>query len=201
MRQLVDHWCMQSYQTNWYWICSWSSKHICDSTWTNPLGCDHIYPYISQRRQGKNAFVGKGNLNFHGYCDGEVETRKPTYSYIYTLIGGAISALSTTEVEYISATEASKEAIWLTILCCELGLPKQIPVLHCDNRSAICLAKNTIYHARTKHIDIQRHLNREWCNPTSKEWYHRESGKLSNKVFIKDTSPTLSWESGSWLVE
>mgnify|MGYP007046881308 FL=1 len=51
-----------------------------------------------------------------------------------------------------------KEAIWLALLCIELGLPKQNPVLHCDNQSARCLAKNPVYHARTKHIDIQHHL-------------------------------------------
>ena len=72
-----------------------------------------------------------------------------------------IVALSTTEAEYISVTEASKEAIWLTLLCSELGLPKQIPVLHCDNQSAICLAKNLVYHTRTKNIVIRCHFNRE----------------------------------------
>ena len=53
---------------------------------------------------------------------GDVDTRKSTSSYIYTLAGGAISwcsrlqkivTLSITKVEYISATEASKEAIWM----------------------------------------------------------------------------------------
>ena len=72
-----------------------------------------------------------------------------------------IVALSTTEAEYISATEASKEAIWLTRLRSELGLPKQIPALHCDNQSAICLAKNPVCNARTKHINIRYHFIRE----------------------------------------
>ena len=96
-----------------------------------------IHTYLKGTKE-KCICYGKGNLNLHGYCDsgmdGDVETRKSTYGYIYTIVGGAISALSTTEAEYISTTKASKEAIWLTILCSELGFPKQIPVLHCDNQ-------------------------------------------------------------------
>ena len=76
---------------------------------------------------------GKGNLNLHGYCvsdmDGDVDTRKSTYHYISTLAGGVILwcsrlqriiALSATGAEYISAAEASKEAIWFTPLCSEV---------------------------------------------------------------------------------
>ena len=114
------------------------------------------YSQISQDTKEKSICYGKGDLNLHGYCDsdmaGDVDTRKSTYGYIYTLAGGDISQCSmlqrivalATESQHISATEASKEAIWLTLLCSELGLPKQIPVLHCDNQSAICLAKSLV---------------------------------------------------------
>ncbi|KAL0411274.1 UNVERIFIED_CONTAM: Retrovirus-related Pol polyprotein from transposon TNT 1-94 [Sesamum latifolium] len=33
--------------------------------------------------------------------------------------------------------------------------------LHCDSQSAIYLAKNQVYHARTKHIDVRYHKIRE----------------------------------------
>ncbi|KAH7301632.1 hypothetical protein KP509_23G035000 [Ceratopteris richardii] len=117
---------------------------------------------------------GKDPLELKGFCDsdmaGDVDTRKSTSGYIFTLAGGAISwcsrlqkivALSTTEAEYISATEASKEAIGLARLCCEFGLPSKAPMLGCDNQSAICLAKNAMFHARTKHIDVRYHFIRE----------------------------------------
>ncbi|MCO5588028.1 hypothetical protein L7F22_041982 [Adiantum nelumboides] len=101
---------------------------------------------------------------------GDVDTRKSTSGYVFTLAGGAVSwcsrlqkivALSTTEAEYISATEASKEAIWLARLCSEFGLPDKAPMLGCDSQSAICLAKNAMFHARTKHIDVRYHFIRE----------------------------------------
>ena len=117
---------------------------------------------------------GKGQMELQGFCDsdmaGDVDTRKSTSGYVFTLAGGAVSwcsrlqrivALSTTEAEYISATEASKEAIWLARLCSEFGLPDKAPVLGCDSQSAICLAKNAMFHARTKHIDVRYHFIRE----------------------------------------
>ena len=89
---------------------------------------------------------GKGPLELKGFYDsnmvGDVDTRKSTSGYVFTLAGGAISrcsrlqrivALSTTKAEYISATEASKEAIWLGRLVRNFGLPVHARVLVCDS--------------------------------------------------------------------
>jgi phosphoribosyl-AMP cyclohydrolase len=82
---------------------------------------------------------------------------------VFNLFGGAISwmrkrqvvvALSTTEVEYMAATHASKEAVWLQRLCSGIGLVQQAVRLDCDSQSAIFLAKNPAYHSKTKHIDV-----------------------------------------------
>lgn len=117
---------------------------------------------------------GKSDFKLQGYCDadmaGDVDTRKSTSGYVFAIAGGAVSwcsrlqkivALSTTEAEYISATEASKEAIWLGRLAKELGMPASTPVLGCDSQSAVYLAKNAMFHARTKHIDVRYHFIRQ----------------------------------------
>ena len=53
---------------------------------------------------------------------GDLDNRKSTTGYLFTFSGGAISwksklqkcvALSTTEAEYIAASEAGKEMIWI----------------------------------------------------------------------------------------
>ncbi|KAH7315351.1 hypothetical protein KP509_21G045900 [Ceratopteris richardii] len=49
----------------------------------------------------------------------------------------------------------------LARLCSEFGLPDRAPMLGCDSQSAICLAKNAMFHARTKHIDVRYHFIRE----------------------------------------
>ena len=70
-------------------------------------------------------------------------------------------ALSTTEAEYIAATEAGKEMVWLKRFLQELGLHQKEYVVYCDSQSAIDLSKNSMYHARTKHIDVRYHWIRE----------------------------------------
>eukprot|EP00253_Pinus_taeda_P011251 PITA_11251 len=83
--------------------------------------------------------------------------------YVFNLFGGAVSwmskkqsvvALSTTEAEYMAATHASKEAVWLQRLCSIMGLVQGAIRIDCDSQSAIFLAKNPAYHSKTKHIDV-----------------------------------------------
>jgi len=61
---------------------------------------------------------------------GDLEKRKSTTSYVFIIAGGAVSwvsklqtvvALSTTKAEYMAATQACKEAIWMKKLMEELG--------------------------------------------------------------------------------
>ena len=70
-----------------------------------------------------------------------------------------IVALSTTEAEYITATHAAKEALWIRTFIAEITRPLKEPVtIHLDNISAISITKNDAYHPRTKHIDIRYHF-------------------------------------------
>jgi hypothetical protein len=55
----------------------------------------------------------------------------------------------------MTTTHASKEAVWLQILCSGIGLVQQVVRIDCDIHSAIFLAKNLAYHSKTTHIDIQ----------------------------------------------
>ena len=70
-------------------------------------------------------------------------------------------ALSTTKLEYMAIVEATKESLWLIGLVKELGIQQDGVQLYCDSQSAIYLAKNQMYHARTKHIDVRFHKIRE----------------------------------------
>ena len=105
-----------------------------------------------------------------GYTDADlvcdIDSRKSASGYLTTFAGGAMSwqyklqkcvALSTTEAEYIAATEASKEIIWMRNFLLELGYEQDIYVLRCDSQSAIHLAKNSTFHSRSKHIDVRYH--------------------------------------------
>ncbi|KAE8662818.1 hypothetical protein F3Y22_tig00113124pilonHSYRG00138 [Hibiscus syriacus] len=73
----------------------------------------------------------------------------------------SIVATSTTEAEYVAATQASKEAIWLKMLLEELGHNQEYVSLFCDSQSALHLARNPTFHSMIKHIRVQYHFIRE----------------------------------------
>ena len=71
---------------------------------------------------------------------------------------------STTEAEYITASDDTKEAVWLKKFITDLGvvptISDLIPLL-CDNNGAIPQAKEPRSHQKSKHILMRFHLIRE----------------------------------------
>jgi len=70
--------------------------------------------------------------------------------------------LSTTEVEYMGAVEASKEVLWLRGLVEIFNIIQDSVRVHCDSQSAIHLTKNHRYHKRMKHIYVRYHKICQW---------------------------------------
>jgi len=71
-------------------------------------------------------------------------------------------ALSTTEAKYMVAVEASKEALWLRGLVETFSIIQDSVRVSCDSHNAIHLAKDHMYHKRTKYIDVRFHKIRQW---------------------------------------
>ena len=113
-----------------------------------------------------------------GYTDsdwaGSVDDRKSTSGYIFHIGSGAISwaskkqpivALSTAEAEYVVATAAACQAVWMRRMLRSLCQKQATAtIIFCDNSSAIALSKNSVFHKRTKHIDTKFHYIRELVN-------------------------------------
>ena len=64
--------------------------------------------------------------------------------------------MSTTEMEYMVVAKASKEVVWLVRLVKEPNIEQGEVQLHWDSESVIDLAKNQVYHAKLKHIDVRK---------------------------------------------
>ena len=122
-------------------------------------------------------YGGLEELVVKGYTDSSFQTdqddSKSQSGYVFCLNGGAVSwksskqetvADSTTESEYIAASEAAKEVVWIRKFISELGVVPSCssPIdLYCDNGGAIAQAKEPRSHQKSKHILRRYHLIRE----------------------------------------
>jgi len=100
----------------------------------------------------------------------DLERRRSVTRYMFKVGGNTILwksslqsvvALSTTKAVYMALIEAVKEAIWLKGLCSESGFKQDSVMVHCDSESALALAKSSVHHKTTKHIETKFHLIRD----------------------------------------
>nr|GEV01728.1 hypothetical protein [Tanacetum cinerariifolium] len=76
--------------------------------------------------------------------------------------GGDVVSGKSTSAEFMAATGAACQAIWLANLMKELTGHHVAPItLYVDNKSAIALMKNPVFHGRSKHINIHFYFIRE----------------------------------------
>jgi hypothetical protein len=69
------------------------------------------------------------------------------------------------EIEHMTLFEATKEAIWIRRFLNELNFKNnQLVLIFADNKSAIDLIINSLYHKRTKHIEMRWHWIRKMMN-------------------------------------
>ena len=148
------------------------------SRYMNNLGKEHwkAIRWILRYLRGTTSHAlcfGGSDIVLQGYVDayiaGDKDSRRSTTGYVFTMGGTTISwiskqqkvvALSTSEVEYVVATEASKEMIWLKRFMEELGKKQENRRLYNENQSAIHLEKNLTFHLKTKHMQLKYHLIR-----------------------------------------
>ncbi len=136
------------------------------------IAMQHIYQYLNGTWNLRIIYHGNRiGENLMGFSDsdwaGDSNSWRSVSGYAFILCGATISwsakkqptiALSSTEAEYMAMTHAGKEAVFLEHLFGKVGIPFSIPMtLLIDNQSAIALAENPIFHARTKHIDARHH--------------------------------------------
>jgi hypothetical protein len=156
---------------------------------------------------------------------GDIDDRKSTSGYVYLLGGGAISwrsrkqplvAFSTVEAEYIGASDAAKEAIWIRNLFAALRKvnienrgqtdirqfadeddenEKTVPqTLFVDNQGALQLAKNPKFHERTKHIAVRYHFVRDACERDLIQLRYLPTNEMIADILTKSLPQEVHWK-------
>ena len=147
-------------------------------------------------------FVASCDLLLAGYCDSDwassVDDRRSTSGYCFSLGSGVISwkskkqptvALSSIEAEYIAAKSAVCEVVWLRSLLVEIHeVQAGATMIYCDNQSCIQIAKNPVFHARTKHIKIHYHYVREKVQAKEIELVYCSTEDQAADMFTKALS-------------
>ncbi|GJU46176.1 putative RNA-directed DNA polymerase [Tanacetum coccineum] len=132
--------------------------------------------YLRNTKDRFLVYGGEKELIVTGYCDAGWQTYKDDSrsqsGWVFLLNRGAVTwrsskqntvADSTCESEYIAASEASKEAIWMKNFIGDLGVVPTVqdPIeIFCDNESAVALTKEPKDHGKSKHIDRKYHFVR-----------------------------------------
>lgn len=120
-----------------------------------------------ERRSEGEELCGYTDSNLAGDVDDRKSTSGMAYYYNNNLITWASQkqktvALSSCEAEFMAATSAACQALWLKNLISEITGSNPKPVtIYIDNKSAIALMKNPVFHGRSKHIDTRYHFIRE----------------------------------------
>ena len=69
---------------------------------------------------------------------------------------------SSTEVEYRAMANTAAELTWMSFILKDLHIPlASTPTLYCDNTSALHMTINLVFHARSKHIELDYHFVHE----------------------------------------
>ncbi|CAM8932740.1 unnamed protein product [Rhodiola kirilowii] len=119
-------------------------------------------------------FPANSDLSLKAFCDADWAscplTRKSVTGYCVTLGGCAVSwktkkqpviSRSSAESEYRSMAATCCELTWLVRLLADMRVPTTYSIpLHCDNKAAIHIAHNPVFHERTKHVELDCHLVR-----------------------------------------
>ena len=167
------------------------------SHWT---AVNHIGEYLANTITNGIVYGGENDsLQLTGYSDADwgddPETRRSVSGYVFKLAGGAISwhskrqqlvAKSSTEAEYVAASEAAAEGVWIRGLlneleCLQIGPTKILE----DNAGARYHAKNDCDHSRMKHLDIRHHFIRDRIDIGQIELIECSTHNMAADMFTK----------------
>ena len=140
------------------------------------VAAKHVLRYLRGTVELGLKYTCDNDVRLSSFTDadwaGSSVDQKSTSGYCFSLGSGMTSwcsrkqksvALSSAEAEYMAASTASCEAIWLRKLLVNLLNEKmEVTNILCDNQSCINLYENPMFYDRSKHIDIRCHFIKDY---------------------------------------
>jgi hypothetical protein len=144
-------------------------------------------------------YDGPGNGGLMAYSDSDWAsdpiTRKSTTGYMVKLAGAIFSwnsraqksvTASSTEAEYMSISDTSRQLIWIKNLLSELGIELAPIPLFGDNQGSIFLSSNPVQEKHIKHIDLCYHFIRDAVRNKQVELFFVEGVNNPADLFTKN---------------
>jgi hypothetical protein len=128
---------------------------------------DQEITYFDPGDETKNKLIGWVDSEFGS----DPDTRKSMTGYLMSLNGGAISwrssrqggvTLSSSEAEFVAASQAGQEVVYLRVLLRGFGYTQKKPTeIWEDNASCIMMSENPTNRDRSRHVDVKVHYLRD----------------------------------------
>ncbi|KAK2399633.1 putative mitochondrial protein [Trifolium repens] len=151
------------------------SQFLHKPTMTHYKAACRVIRYLKHNPGRGLMFNRNSDIQILGYSDADwagcLDTRRSTSGYCFFIGSSLVSwkakkqltiSKSSSEAEYRALSTATCELMWLQYLLKDLHIEcNKLPVIFCDNQSALHIASNPVFHERTKHLEIDCHLVRD----------------------------------------
>lgn len=162
------------------------SRYMPEPRTLHAAAMKHVLRYLQGTPSYGLVFKKGMNAKLTGYSDAshnvDEDDGRSTTGHVFYFFDSPITwcsqkqetvALSSCEAEFVAGTEAAKQAIWLQDLFGEIvGRQGERVVIYIDNKSAIALSRNPVFHGRSKHIHRRYHFIRECVDNNLIEVHH-----------------------------
>ena len=178
---------------------------------TNPdlqhwTAAKHVLRYLAETQNLKLKYMAEKQENkptnsFYLYSDADFANTKDCISisrYVSMLSNAAIMwsakkqhdvMLSTAKAEYAAMANATKEAMWLRNVFCELGFKQTEPTLILgDNQSVLAITQSKQYHQQSKYFCLKHHYIHEKVTKGAIKVQYCPTNKMIADIFTKRTT-------------
>lgn len=175
------------------------SQFMSEPTQTHWEAAIRIVKYLKGAPGKGVLYADYGHTSVEAFSDadwaGSPSDRRSTTGFCVFVGGNLVSwkskkqsvvARSSAESEYRAMAHVTSEIVWVHNILREVGVEVQLPVsLWCDNRAAIHITNNPVFHERTKHIEVDCHFIREKVQQGLISAVHVRSADQLADVFTK----------------